>query len=88
MATRSTSITAPQTARLHWPGQASALFSVGWMPMQAVTAASERRICKATVPGFPQVSYLAQTQEFITVILYSPECVDGAADADSQLSIL
>jgi hypothetical protein len=55
--------------------------------MQAVTVASERRICKAA-PGFPQVSYLAQTRQFITFILYSPECVDGAANADSQLSIL
>jgi hypothetical protein len=51
--------------------------------MQAVTVGSERRISKATTPGCRQVSYLAQTREFITVILYSPECVDGAADADS-----
>jgi hypothetical protein len=35
-----------------------------------------------------QVSYLAQTPKSPPVILYSPECVDGAADADSQLSIL
>jgi hypothetical protein len=29
------------------------------------------------------VSYLAQTPTPTPVILYSPECVDGAADADS-----
>jgi hypothetical protein len=31
------------------------------------------------------VSYLAQTRTSTPVILSSPECVDGAADADSQL---
>jgi len=31
------------------------------------------------------MSYLAQTQKPTPVILYSPECVDGAATADSQL---
>jgi hypothetical protein len=31
------------------------------------------------------VSYLAQTRKHTPVILYSPECVDGAAKADSQL---
>ena len=34
------------------------------------------------------MSYLAQTPEPAPVILYSPECVDEAASADSQLSIL
>lgn len=34
------------------------------------------------------VSCLAQTQEPAPVILYSPECVYGAATADSQLSFL
>jgi hypothetical protein len=32
---------------------------------------------------FSLVSYLAQTHNSGSVILYSPECVDGAADADS-----
>jgi hypothetical protein len=31
------------------------------------------------------VSYLAQTRNFTPVIVDSPECVDGAANADSQL---
>ncbi|MGB5154050.1 MAG: Thivi_2564 family membrane protein, partial [Candidatus Sulfotelmatobacter sp.] len=56
------------------------------MSMQAVTVGSERRISNATAPGC-QVSYLAQTRKYTPVILYSPECVDGAADADSQLLI-
>jgi len=51
--------------------------------MEVASAASEPRICNANAPSCRQVSYLAQTQEFIPVILYSPECVDGAADADS-----
>jgi hypothetical protein len=51
--------------------------------MQVASADSEQRIYETNAPGFLQVSYLAQTREFITVILYSPECVDGAADADS-----
>jgi len=33
------------------------------------------------------VSYLAQTRKLAPVILYSPECVDRAADADSLLLI-
>jgi hypothetical protein len=32
------------------------------------------------------VSYLAQTCQSAPVIIYSPECVDRAANADSQLS--
>jgi hypothetical protein len=34
------------------------------------------------------VSYVAQTQKPTPVILYPPECVDGAAIADSWLSFL
>ncbi len=34
------------------------------------------------------MSYLAQTRNFVPVILNTPECVEGAADADSQLSFL
>ncbi len=31
----------------------------------------------------PHVSYLAQTRKSAPVILYSPECVDRATNADS-----
>jgi hypothetical protein len=52
--------------------------------MRVASADSEHRIYKTNAPGCPQqVSYLAQTRVSTPVILYSPECVDGAADADS-----
>ena len=51
--------------------------------MQVANAGSARRICSAIALRVPQVSYLAQTQHFTPVILDSPECVDGAAEADS-----
>jgi len=52
--------------------------------MEVATAASGRKIYDTTL--ISHVSYLAQTRKFASVILCSPECVDWAADADSQLS--
>jgi hypothetical protein len=50
---------------------------------------SHGRSCSRTaILNLRIVSYLAQTLSAAPVILNSPECVDGAADADSQLSSL
>ena len=53
------------------------------------TVAPEAERAQAAKTGFVKqtliahVSYLAQTRKSAPVILYSPECVEGAADADS-----
>jgi len=49
--------------------------------MEVASAGSELRICETTL--ISHVSYVAQTRKPAPVILYSPECVEGAADADS-----
>src|SRR5271156_611577 len=49
MATPSTSTTGPRTVRLHWTGQACALYSLGWIPTAVASAGSGRRICENPV---------------------------------------
>jgi hypothetical protein len=50
--------------------------------MEAVTAGGHRTH-ETPILGLSHVSYLAQTRKPAPVIVDSPECVDGAANADS-----